>query len=106
MKVPILAVMEFQQRDRQDSKNLNSDIFCILPVTSAQCNTGVEKYPDAGNILICDDDIYSQGYGQNKTFRAFTKHDILQPYLSGNDFRSSNVVACYLPQMWSRNLSI
>ena len=41
-----------------------------------------------------DDDDHGQGYGQTKeAFRAFTKDDILQPYLSDTDFRSSNVRA-------------
>ena len=38
-----------------------------------------------------DDDDYNQGYGQIKeAFRALTKDDILQPYISDRDFRSSN----------------
>ena len=38
-----------------------------------------------------DDDDYSQGYCQKKeAFRAVTKDDILQPYISEDDFRSSN----------------
>ena len=38
-----------------------------------------------------DDDFYSQGYGLlEEAFRAFPKDDILQPYISDNDFRSSN----------------
>ena len=38
-----------------------------------------------------DDDDYSQGYGQIKeAFRALAKDDILQPYISDHDFRSSN----------------
>ena len=54
---------------------------------------GTEKYPDAVILLNCDDD-YSQGYGQIKeVFRALTKDDILQRYISDHDFRSSNVRA-------------
>ena len=38
-----------------------------------------------------NDDDYSQGYGQIKeAFKALTKDDILQPYISENDYRSSN----------------
>ena len=37
-----------------------------------------------------DDGDYSQGYGQNKeAFRALTKDDVLNLYLSDNEFRSS-----------------
>ena len=37
------------------------------------------------------DDYYNQGYGQTKeAFRALTKDDVLKPYISDQDFRSSN----------------
>ena len=63
-------------------------------VTHCQCIIGTEKYPDAGLLLNYEDDEYSQGYTQIKeTFRALTEDDILQPYISKRDFRSSNVRA-------------
>ena len=62
MNVLIWIIVGFQQRSRQDSQNLNNDTFCRLPVTSAQCIIGTEKYPDAGKLLNYDDDVYSQGY--------------------------------------------
>ena len=80
MNVPIWIVIKFQQRDRQDSQNLNNDTFCRLPVVSAQCIIGTEKYPNAGILLNYDDDDYSQGYHQIKeAFKALTKDEILQP---------------------------
>ena len=92
MNVPIWIIIGFQQRDRQDSQNLNNDTFCRLPVVSAQCIIGTEKYPDAGVLINYDDDDYSQGYHQIKeAFRVLTKDDILQPYISEADFRRSNV---------------
>ena len=51
MNVRIWIIIGFQQRDRQDSQNLNNDTFCRLPVVSAQCIIGTEKYPDAGILL-------------------------------------------------------
>ena len=89
MNVPIWINIGFQQRDRRDSQILNNDTFCRLPVVSAQCVIGAEKYPDAGILLnYDDDDDYSQSYAQIKeAFRAVTKDDILQPYISDNDFR-------------------
>ena len=82
----------FQQRDRQDSQNLNNDTFYRSAVTSAQCIIGTEKYPDSSILLNYDDDDYAQGYGQLKeAFRALTNDDILQPYISDNDFRSSSI---------------
>ena len=45
-------------------------------------------------MLNYNDDDYSQGYNQIKeAFKALTKDDILQPYISDDDFRSSNVAA-------------
>ena len=91
MNIPIWIIIAFQQQDRQDSQNLNNDTFCRLPVVSAQCVIGTEKIPDAGILLNYDDDDYAQGYHQIKqAFKALTKDDILQPYISEEDFRSSN----------------
>ena len=88
---PIWTFVGFQQRDRQDSQNLNDDTFYRPPVTSAQCVIATEKYPDSAILLNYDDDDNTQGYGQTKEdFKALTKDDILQPLISDNDFRSSN----------------
>ena len=90
MNVPIWIVIGFQQKDRQDSQNLNNDTFCRLPVVSAQCFIGTEKYPGVGILLNYIDDDYSEGYGQIKeAFRALTKDDILQPYNSDDNIRIS-----------------
>ena len=62
MNVPIWIFIGFQQRDRQDSQKLNNDTFCRLPVVSAQAIIGTEKYPDAGILVIYDDDDYAHGY--------------------------------------------
>ena len=63
-----------------------------MPVTSAQYIIGTEKYFDAGIKFNFDDDEYSQRYGQiEKKLRLLTKDDILQPYKSDQDFRSSNI---------------
>ena len=94
MNVPIWINIGFQQQDREDSQNLNNDTFCRLPVFSAQCIIGKEKYPDECILLNFDDDDYAQGYAQIKeAFRASTKDDIFQPYISDDDFRFSKVRA-------------
>ena len=91
VSIPTWIFVAFQQNDRQYDQNLNNDTFVRLPVISAQVIIGTERYPDAAIILNYDDDNYSQAYGLIKeTFRALTKDDILQPYISENDFRSSN----------------
>ena len=41
-------------------------------------------------FLTFDDDYYNQGYGQiEEAFKALTKDDTLQPYISDHNFRSS-----------------
>ena len=53
-----------------------------------------QKYPDSSNLSYNDDVVYSQGYAQIKEdFRVSAKENILQPYISDDDFRSSNVRA-------------
>ena len=80
-----------KQGDREHDQNLNTDTFYRVPVTSAQCIIGTEKDPDNGNLLNSDDDNYSQGYAKmKKAFRALTKDDILQPFISEDDFRWPN----------------
>ena len=91
INIPSWIFVGFQQKDRQHDQNLNNDTFVRLPVISAQVVIGTERYPDSGILLNYDDDYYSQGYGQIKeAFKSLTKGDILQPYISDHDFRSSN----------------
>ena len=92
INVPIWIIVGFQQKEREGSQKLNKNTFYRPPIGSAQCIIGTEKYPDSAILLNYDDDEYSQGYGQFKeAFRALTSDDILQPYISDNDFRSSNL---------------
>ena len=91
INIPTWVFVAFQQNDRQHDQNLNNDTFVRLPVISAQVVIGTERYPDSAISLNYDDDDYSQGYGLIKeAFKALTKDDILQPYISEDDFRSSN----------------
>ena len=52
MNVPIWITFGFQQRDRQDSQNLNNDTFCRLAVVSARCVISTENYPYSSIIFI------------------------------------------------------
>ena len=89
--IPTWNFVFFQQNDRQHDQNLNNDTFVRLPVIYAQVVIGTKRYPDSGILLNFDDDEYSQGYGQIKeAFKALTKDDILQPYISEDVFRSSD----------------
>ena len=89
--IPTWISVAFQQNDRQHDQNLNNDTFVRLPVISVQVVIGTERYPDSGILLNYDDDDYTQGYGLIKeAFRALTKDDILKPYITEDDFRSSN----------------
>ena len=91
INIPTWIFVAFQQNDRQHDQNLNNDTFVRLPVRSVQVVIGTERYPDSAISLNYDDDDYSQGYAQIKeAFKALTKDDILQPYISEDDFRSSN----------------
>ena len=66
-------------------------MFVRLPVISAQVVIGTDRYRDTAILLNYNDDVYSQGYDQIKeAFRALTKDNILQPYITEDDFRSSN----------------
>ena len=90
--VPIWIYVFFQQHDREEDQKLNNDTFYRMPVTSAQCIIGIEKYLDSAILLTYDDDEYSQAYGQIKeAFKALTKDNILQPYVSEDDFRTDNI---------------
>ena len=92
INVPIWIILGFQKIDRQNSQNENNDTFYRPSITSAQCIIGTEKSPDSSILLNYNDDDYNQGYGQIKqAIRALTKDDILQPYISDHDFRSSNI---------------
>ena len=42
INVPIWIIVGCQQRDKQDSQNLNNDMFYRPPVTNAQCIIGTE----------------------------------------------------------------
>ena len=53
----------FQQRDGENSQNLNNDTFCRPPVASAQCIIRTEKKPISAISLNFDVDEYSHGYG-------------------------------------------
>ena len=91
MNFPIWIIIGFQQQDRESQQNLNNDTFSRLPVISAQCIFGTEKYPDAGILLIYNDDDYSQGYGQIKeAFRALTKVDNPNCFITDHAFKLSN----------------
>ena len=91
INIPIWVFVAFQQNDRQHDQNLNNDTFVRLPVISAPVVIGTERYPDSAILLNYENDDYSQGYGLLKeAFKALTKDDILKPYTSEDDFRSSN----------------
>ena len=91
INIPTWIFIGFQQNDRQHDQNLNNDTFVRLPVISAQVVIGTERYPDSAILLNYEDDDYSQGYGLIKeAFKALTKDDILQPYISDHDFKSFN----------------
>ena len=93
INLPIWIIIGFQQSDWQDDQNLNNDSFYKPPVTSAHCLIGREKYPDSAILLNYNDEDSNQGYGLIKrAFKDLTKNNILEPYITDNDFRSCNDV--------------
>ena len=91
INIPLWIYIGFQQNDRQNDQYLNNDTFYRLPIVSAQCIIGNEKYPDTGISPNFNEDDYSQGYHQIKgAFRALTHDNTHQPYKIENDCRSSN----------------
>ena len=71
MNVPICVIIGFQQRNRQDSQDLNNDFFCILTGTIGQCMIRTKKYSDAGILINYDYDDFSEGDSQiGEAFRA------------------------------------
>ena len=90
MNNPVWIIIAFQQKERQDSQNINNDNFYRSPLISTQCFNSTEKYPDSKILLNYDDHDCSQEYEQIKeAFKALIKDDILQTYISDNDSRSS-----------------
>ena len=91
INIPTWIFVVFQQNDRQHDQILNNDTFVRLSVITTQVVIGTERYPDSGILLNYDDDDYSQGYDQiEEAFKALTKDDLLKPYITEDDFRSSN----------------
>ena len=62
--ISVWIIVGFQQKERQDSQNLNNVSFSNFPEISAQCLFGTEKIPDAGTIIKYDNDNYSQDYAE------------------------------------------
>ena len=60
INVPQWNIVGFQQRERQYSQNSNNGTFYRPPLSSWQCITGTERYPDNSIILNYDDDDLSQ----------------------------------------------
>ena len=92
--VLVWITVGLQQRTLQDSQKLNDETFCRLPVTSCQCIIGTEKYPGSGIFVNYDDDDCLQVYAQIKeAIKALTQDDILKPYITYDNFRSSSIRA-------------
>ena len=96
--VPIYIIVGFMQRGQFNQQHQNNDTFYRPTVVNAQTITGSEKFPDAG--INCDyaNDKFSQAYGEIVScFKHLAKDDVLQPYITQKDFRSSNDYADSIP---------
>ena len=87
----IYVIVGVMQRDQLNQQHQNKDTFYRPSVVNAQCVSGNEKIPDAGINCNYAVDKYSQAYGENVScFRHLVKNNILQPYITQNDFITSN----------------
>ena len=87
--------MGFQQKKGAESQEHPIATFERPLVASAHCVTQREKYSDVGILINYKEDDFSQCFGQyKKAFRALTNADILQPFMSDKDFRSSKDEEC------------
>ena len=91
INAPVWNFVSFQQRERESSQNLNNYTFYRVPVTSAHCLISTEIFHDSAVLINYDDVDFSQRYGQIKeAIKVLTKDDILKPYITEHDFRTSN----------------
>ena len=81
---------KFQQRDWHNSAIESNDSLFRPLVAKTQRLKGKKNHLGAGILLNYNDDDFSQVYLQTKeAFKALTREDILQSYLSHHDFRSN-----------------
>ena len=77
----VFVTVGFKQRDRLNNQKLNNRIFETLPINSAHCKIGTEKYPDAVLKLLYGENKFRLGYGESVSFFKHIRKDyILQPY--------------------------
>ena len=87
IKVPIWNIVGFKQRDWQDLQSHINDTSYRPPITSTHFNIGSEKLPDSAILSNFEDDDYSPGCGRSKeAFRALTKNNRLNPFISDQFF--------------------
>ena len=89
LDILVYVILGFHQRDILYNQQLNTDCFQRPAVSFAQCNIGTDKIPHAGITLISRQNKCSQRHSQFVCH--LTKDDILQPYVSQQDFRPSNI---------------
>ena len=89
--VPSNIIVEFQQTEHINVQTLCSDSFHRPYVSGAQCNMGMEQYPNAGIHLNSEDEFHPQGCGQNiECIEHITKDAILQLHRPYPNFRSKS----------------
>ena len=87
----IYVIVGFMQRDQFNQQHQKNDTLYKPGVVDAQCIIGSEKFPDAGFICNYSIDKYSQAYGKIVSrFRPLAKDNIVQPYITQKDFKTSN----------------
>ena len=87
---PTFVIVGFQARNKIDSQTHDNAVFDKLPISSAVCKIGSEKYPDDGIECDYDRDKYDQAYSEIENF--YTLHsqtDFLNPVIDLHKFRTN-----------------
>ena len=87
---PSFIIVGFQARNKIDSQTQDNAIFDRLPVSTAVCKIGSEKYPDDGIECDYDRDKYDQAYSEIKNFYLLkSETNLLNPFIDLHKFRTN-----------------
>ena len=87
---PNFIIVGFQARNKSNSQTHDNAIFDRLPISSAVCKIGSEKYPDDEIECDYDRDKYDQAYYEIENFYSLkSETNILNPFIDLNKFRTN-----------------
>ena len=87
---PTFIIVGFQARNKIDSQTHDNSVFDRLPISSAVCKIGSEKYPDDGIESDYDRDKYDQAYSEIENFyHLHSECNLLNPFIDLHKFRTN-----------------